>query len=124
MVTAVPVGAFAAQALRLLIIVLMALVADFLVRRVGERALREAFISSQRQAESAERRRRAETLAHLLSRSLSWIIYLIAGFTVLTEIGINLVPVLAGFGVVGIAVGFGAHSLVRDLLAGLFIIMH
>jgi small-conductance mechanosensitive channel len=109
--------------LRLLVIIVVALLADFVVRGLGERALREAFLSSQRNSEAPERRRRAETLAHLLSRSLSWVIYVIAAFTILAEIGVNLVPVLAGFGVFGIAVGFGAQSLVRDLLAGLFIVM-
>jgi small-conductance mechanosensitive channel len=109
--------------LRLILILAIALVADFLVRRVGERALRRAFLNSQRPADAPERRRRAETLAQVLARSASWAVYIIAGFTVLAEFGINLVPVLAGFGVAGIAIGFGAQSLVRDLLGGLFIIL-
>jgi len=116
------VEALIGQALRLLLILAAALLAGFVARTAGERALRKGFLSSLRQTEEDDRRKRAETLAQVLSRSASWIIYLIAGFTILGQFGINLMPVLAGFGVVGIAIGFGAQSLVRDLVNGLFII--
>ncbi len=117
------VEALISQALRLLLILAVAVLAGFIARGAGERALQKAFLSSLRQTHEDERRKRAETLAQVLSRSASWIIYLIAGVTILGQFGINLLPVLAGFGVVGIAIGFGAQSLVRDLVSGLFIII-
>jgi small conductance mechanosensitive channel len=44
-------------------------------------------------------------------------------FTILAEIGVNIVPALAGLGIVGIAIGFGAQSLVRDIISGLLILL-
>jgi small conductance mechanosensitive channel len=49
--------------------------------------------------------------------------YLVVGLTVLSELGINIAPLLAGAGVVGLAVGFGAQTLVRDIITGLFILI-
>jgi small-conductance mechanosensitive channel len=47
----------------------------------------------------------------------------VAGVLVLGELGLNLAPLLASAGIVGVAVGFGAQSLVKDVLAGFFIVM-
>ena len=54
---------------------------------------------------------------------ISFVILFIAGLMVLGELGINLAPLLAGAGIVGIALGFGAQSLVKDFLSGFFILV-
>jgi small conductance mechanosensitive channel len=51
------------------------------------------------------------------------VIFAIAGVMILGEIGLNLAPLLAGAGIVGLAFGFGAQSLVKDFLSGLFILV-
>jgi len=51
------------------------------------------------------------------------LIIVAAAFMILAEIGINITPVVAGFGIAGIAIGFGAQSVVKDLIAGLFILL-
>src|SRR3990172_1275448 len=66
---------------------------------------------------------RVDTLTHVFTRSGTLLLLLLGFFTILPELGINIAPLLAGVGVVGIAVGFGAQSMVRDFLAGLFILM-
>lgn len=66
---------------------------------------------------------RAETLASVLRSISSFAVWTIAGITILGELGINLGPLVAGAGVAGVALGFGAQSLVRDFLAGLFILI-
>jgi small-conductance mechanosensitive channel len=66
---------------------------------------------------------RAETLASVLKSISSFAIWTIAGITILGELGINLGPLVAGAGVAGVALGFGAQSLVKDFLAGLFILI-
>ena len=66
---------------------------------------------------------RVDTLTHVFTRSGTVLLLLLGFFTTLPELGINIAPLLAGVGVVGIAVGFGAQSMVRDFLAGLFILM-
>jgi small conductance mechanosensitive channel len=59
----------------------------------------------------------------VLVASLQAVIIAVVFFMMLSEIGLNISPIIAGVGVIGIAIGFGAQSLVKDLIAGLFIIM-
>lgn len=65
---------------------------------------------------------RVRTLLPLLRRTVSIILGLIAGLIVLAELGINIAPLLAGAGVVGLAIGFGAQTLVKDVITGIFIL--
>lgn len=67
--------------------------------------------------------KRARTVSSIITSVIGIIILIMAVFIILSEIGIDVAPLLAGAGVVGIAVGFGAQSLIRDLLGGLFIII-
>ncbi len=70
-----------------------------------------------------EVKKRSNTLSRVLVGITQVFIFLIALFTILSELEIDITPILAGAGVLGIAIGFGAQSLVRDLVAGLFIIL-
>ena len=65
---------------------------------------------------------RAETVGTVLKSIASIVIYSIAVLTALGEVGINLAPLIAGAGVIGVALGFGAQSLVKDFLSGLFML--
>jgi small-conductance mechanosensitive channel len=67
--------------------------------------------------------KRSNTLTRVLSDSGQVFVILIAVFTILAELNINIAPILASAGVIGIAFGFGAQSLIKDLIAGLFIIL-
>ncbi|WP_250283508.1 mechanosensitive ion channel family protein [Frankia sp. CiP1_Cm_nod2] len=69
------------------------------------------------------RRQRAETVGSLLRSITSIIVFGIAFVTVLGELDINLAPIVASAGIVGVAVGFGAQNLVRDFLAGMFMLL-
>jgi len=85
------------------------LIAASMARRTGE--------------SEQEHKKRADTLSRVLVNAGQVIVILIATFTLLAELEINITPILAGAGVVGIAIGFGAQSLIKDLIAGLFIIL-
>lgn len=75
-------------------------------------------------ARDEERRvRRVNTLVPLLRSVLQGIIGVLAGLLILSELGVNIAPLLAGAGILGIAVGFGAQSLVKDLLTGVTILL-
>lgn len=65
---------------------------------------------------------RAKTLLPLLRKVLLVVVSTIVGFIVLSEIGVNIGPLLAGAGVVGLAVGFGSQTLVKDVITGVFIL--
>lgn len=71
----------------------------------------------------APRSGRVRTLLPLLRRTVSIILGLIATLIVLSELGINIAPLLAGAGVIGLAIGFGAQTLVKDVITGIFILM-
>lgn len=66
---------------------------------------------------------RAETLSLVLRSIASFVIWGIAFITILGELGIDLGPLIAGAGLAGVAIGFGAQSLVKDFLAGIFILV-
>lgn len=66
---------------------------------------------------------RAETIGALLASAASFAVWGIAVLTILGEIGVDLGPLVAGAGIVGIAVGFGAQNLVRDFLSGIFMLL-
>lgn len=72
---------------------------------------------------AAELERRVATIGRLAVRVAATVIAVIAALMVLGLFGINIGPALAGLGVVGIAVGFGAQSLIRDWFAGIFIVV-
>lgn len=66
---------------------------------------------------------RSKTLGSLFRNIVTLIVYTFATLMVVGELGFNLAPLLAGAGILGVALGFGAQSLVADFLAGVFIIM-
>jgi len=66
---------------------------------------------------------RAETLGLVLRSVASFFIWALAFVTILGQIGISLGPLIAGAGLAGVALGFGAQSLVKDFLAGIFILV-
>ena len=71
----------------------------------------------------AEQIRRAETLGRVLRYVISVAIVLIATLLILNQFGISIAPILGAAGVVGIAIGFGAQSLVRDYFNGIFLLL-
>ena len=66
---------------------------------------------------------RANTIEAMSKSLATWIIGIVATLMVLGELDINLAPLLAGAGIAGIAIGFGAQNLVRDVLAGFFVLV-
>lgn len=67
--------------------------------------------------------KRLKTLESILESALNWVVYFIAMLVALKQIGIDPMPILTGAGVAGIAIGLGAQSLVKDIIAGFFILL-
>ncbi|MBI1940585.1 MAG: mechanosensitive ion channel family protein [Acidobacteria bacterium] len=74
-------------------------------------------------AEVGERRKRATTITRLLNILATVAVISVAVLIVLRELNVDITPILAGAGILGLAVGFGAQNLVRDVISGLFIIL-
>jgi small conductance mechanosensitive channel len=76
-----------------------------------------------RQREDMEFQKRTQTLAAIVRYVTAIVILLIAAMMVLKEFGVEIGPLLAAAGIVGLAVGFGAQSLVKDVISGFFILL-
>ncbi len=84
----------------------------------------EAYMTREREGVTGRTaNKRILTLLPLINNVIRITLVLVAGMSVLSHIGINIAPLLAGAGVVGLAVGFGAQTLVRDVITGAFILM-
>ncbi len=66
---------------------------------------------------------RMRTLLPMIRAALAVVLFLIAGPVALSEIGVNIAPLLAGAGIVGVAIGFGSQKLVQDLITGVFLLL-
>ena len=73
-------------------------------------------------AGAVPRRTRIRTLLPLLRTAMLSLIVVMSGLIILSHLGINIAPLLAGAGVVGVAIGFGSQALVKDVITGLFIL--
>jgi small conductance mechanosensitive channel len=82
-----------------------------------------AAAQAERRISDERRKQRVRALGSVLRSAASVTIFSIAGLTILGDLGVNLAPLLASAGVVGIAIGFGAQNLVRDYLSGIFMLV-
>jgi small conductance mechanosensitive channel len=83
----------------------------------------EGFLNKrQRNADDPGRGARLRTLLPLVRNAFRIVLVVMVSLIVLSELGINIAPLLAGAGVVGLAVGFGAQTLVKDVITGIFIL--
>jgi len=69
------------------------------------------------------RQQRAETMGGLLKSIVTVIVFSIVGFMVIAQLGYNIAPLIASAGIIGVALGFGAQSVVKDFLSGIFLIL-
>ncbi|WP_309647060.1 mechanosensitive ion channel family protein [Nocardioides sp.] len=72
---------------------------------------------------STRRVQRAKTIGSLLKSIITGVLVAIFGTMILSEIGVNIAPIIASAGIIGLALGFGAQSLVKDFLSGIFMIL-
>lgn len=70
-----------------------------------------------------EEKQREDTLISTISAGLRVAIWILAFLLILSELGVDIAPLLAGAGIAGVALGFGAQSMVKDFLAGVFILL-
>lgn len=101
-------------------------VAAYLLNKILIKIIKRAIIVSIKKYNNdveTEGKKREETLIRIFSGITRGTIIIIALLIILTELGIKIAPILAGAGIVGVAVGFGAQYLIKDLISGLFIII-
>ena len=126
--------------LKIVLILLAAAILNRMARRAVKRSLTRLHTGAVRERMGAVRRRtpaalletgetslraeqRIDALSSVLRSIVTFVIWLVAVLMCLGEVGIDLAPLLAGAGVLGVAIGFGSQSLVRDFLSGMFILI-
>jgi small-conductance mechanosensitive channel len=101
---------------------LVTIVLAFAVWEAINGAIQQHLDRLQREAQLAKSAR-LRTLLPLVRSIVLITIAIVAGLMVLSEIGINIAPLLAGAGIVGVAIGFGSQKLVQDLITGIFLLL-
>ncbi|MEK7321720.1 MAG: mechanosensitive ion channel family protein [Pseudomonadota bacterium] len=110
--------------MRIVLILVVVWVLLIVVRGLLRRLERSLVHQGQEAGEvPTEAAKRAETLVRLLRQGVVIVVWLMGFLLVLRELGIDVGPILASAGIVGLAVGFGAQNLVRDVIAGFFMIL-
>ncbi|WP_371320738.1 mechanosensitive ion channel family protein [Saccharothrix yanglingensis] len=124
-------------ALRIALIVIIAVVVRAVLRRLIDRMtrgnggkkpkllrpLRERAPQALGAFVSERREQRAKTIGSVLKSFITIIVFGVAFIQVLTELGMNVAPILTSAGILGVAIGFGAQNLVKDFLAGMFMML-
>ena len=108
---------------RVLIILLVGFVLWYLLRRFLPLLVQRSMAKPRRGESREGTKKRADTIQYVFMGLGRVLIISLIIFLILSEFNVAIGPILAGFGVIGIAVGFGAQYLIRDLIAGIFILM-
>ncbi|MCX7069891.1 MAG: mechanosensitive ion channel family protein [Gammaproteobacteria bacterium] len=88
--------------------------------RLGARLLARAESADENPVEA---RKRIETLVHLLTQMIRIVLFVTLALVLLMQLGVQVGPLIASAGIIGLAVGFGAQSLVKDVITGFFMVM-
>lgn len=108
--------------IRIILIIIMAYLINFVARRIITRLVRVSVTIDRHQSEHAELMRE-ETLIQIFTWSMRVMLVLIVGMLTLNEIGLSIGPLIAGAGILGLAIGFGGQYLIRDFFTGFFMII-
>ena len=130
---------FVATPASILLIIVVGLVFRWFINRAVDRLVARAikgtvpgvianskageFLADLRPGSNERRKQRAETMGSLLKSISTGVILAIVIVMVLAQLGVNIAPIIASAGIVGVALGFGAQNLVKDLLSGIFMIL-
>lgn len=110
----------ASNAARVLLIALLMFVAIYAVKKLTERL---TILLAWGRSDDAEIKKRSTTLAGFVRYFLVFLVIAVGGMMILKEFNVEIRPILASAGVVGLAVGFGAQNLVQDIISGFFILL-
>jgi small-conductance mechanosensitive channel len=109
------------NALRIVLILVLAWIVQRLLRSIIKRI--ERISDDGDPNTTTELEKRAQTIGRILRQAASVLVWSLTIMLVLGELGVDLKPILAGAGILGLAVGFGAQTLVKDVITGFFILL-
>lgn len=108
--------------IKIVLLLVGAWIINKISRRLIDKAVRIAVVGDRYSSREAELKRE-ETLISIFTTTVKIVIIIIVSLMILKEIGLDIGPLLAGAGIIGLAVGFGGQYLIRDIISGLFIIL-
>lgn len=115
---------FARNILGVVIALILGLIAWEVAKARIDRKLEEEMpFQSDEAEEGGSGGSRSGTLLMLLRKFILVFLFIVVGFSILASLGVNIAPLLAGAGVVGLAIGFGSQTLVKDIIAGVFFLI-
>jgi len=106
-----------------LVIMLILVIVSLRVIRVAFNRMSKVILKRTQQAEDKEAEKRVNTLVGIIRGITQIVIWAIFIMTFLKKVGIDIGPILASAGIIGLAVGFGAQELVRDVISGFFMLL-
>lgn len=108
--------------IKIVFLVILAYLLNIILGRLIVRTVRIAVVRDENMSEEAEKKRE-DTLIHIFRGALRVVLIVLALLMILQEFGLKIGPILAGAGIVGVAVGFGGQYLIKDVITGLFMIL-
>ncbi|MCU0587832.1 MAG: mechanosensitive ion channel family protein [Syntrophobacteraceae bacterium] len=115
---------FARSVLGVVIALVLGLVAwEIAKARIDQRLAEEMSFQGDEAEEGGSGGSRSGTLLMLLRKFILVFLFIVVGFSILGALGVNIAPLLAGAGVVGLAIGFGSQTLVKDIISGVFFLI-
>ena len=109
-------------ALKLSVIIAILIIAKRFGIILIDKSIRKA-ITSDKYASSKAEEKREDTLIGILNALLKAVVWIFGATLILAQLGVNVGPLIAGASIAGIAIGFGAQSIVKDFVTGIFIIL-
>ena len=115
---------FAAEALQIILVLILGFVIwEFAKSRIDRKLKEEMPDSDEEMEEGGSGGSRIGTLLLLLRKFIMAIMFVMVSLIILSNLGVNIGPLIAGAGVIGLAIGFGAQTLVKDIISGIFFLM-
>lgn len=111
-------GMIVSIAVTVLVVIIVIHFGERLIHRAVARTIRAAKHQSRN-----EELKREKTVSQIISRMLKVLIWPFAIMSIIAQLGVEVAPLIAGAGIIGLAIGFGAQTLVKDMIAGLFIVI-
>jgi len=115
---------FAADALKIIMVLIFGFVIwEFVKSRIDRKLQEEMPEDDEEKEEGGAGGSRIGTLLMLLRKFVMAVMFVMVSLIILSNLGVNIGPLIAGAGVIGLAIGFGAQTLVKDIIAGIFFLI-
>lgn len=108
--------------IKIAVVVILSLIGYIIMRRIVPRFVKRTMVLRMKDKPDYAVAKRSKTISYVITGTLGALIGIVVLFTILGQVGVNIGPALASLGILGLAVSFGAQSLIKDYINGVFIL--